>query len=100
MPVSADRTVFHGPHACAKSRESRRQRATSHERQTVCWRETDSNHQSRARRTAVSSREGGIFRQREIERRRDEPLSNLDRITRYQWFESGFLQRRVVQTSG
>ena len=25
---------------------------------------------------------------------------NLDRVTRYQWFESGFLQRRVVQTIG
>ena len=25
---------------------------------------------------------------------------NLDRMTRYQWFESGFLQRRVVQTIG
>jgi len=25
---------------------------------------------------------------------------NLDRMTRYQWFESGFLQRRLVQTIG
>ena len=25
---------------------------------------------------------------------------NLDRMTRYQWFESGFLQRGVMQTIG
>jgi hypothetical protein len=51
-------------------------------------------------RRAFSSREGQLFRQRAIKRSDMSRSRNLDRVTRYQWFESGFLQRRVMQTIG
>src|SRR6516165_6551164 len=71
-------------------------------RSTRCWREQDSNHRFRGRRPASSwcrlsfaptfPRAGS---QAEVMSRR----RKLGRVTRNQWFESGFLQRRVHQTS-
>ena len=70
-------------------------------RTTLRWREMDSNHRFRGRRPASSwcrlsfaptfPRAGS---QAEVMSRR----RKLGRVTRNQWFESGFLQRRVVRT--